>query len=43
MLKDKLNKLSEEELEALIKKLKIEIKKIELSNLKKKIIIEEIS
>ena len=41
MLKDKLNELTVEELEALVDKLKIEIKKIELSNLKKKMIIEE--
>ena len=43
MLKDKLNNLSEEELKLLIERLKIEIKKINLSNLKKKMIIEEIS
>ena len=41
MLKDKLNELTVEELEALVDKLKIEIKKIELFNLKKKMIIEE--
>ena len=43
VLRDRLNKLSEEELERLIEKLKLEIKKVELSNLKKKMIIEEIS
>lgn len=42
MVRDKLNKLSEEELEMLIEKIKLEIKKVEISNLKKRMEIEDL-
>ncbi len=42
MVRDKLKQLSEEELERLIEKLKFEIKKTEISNLKKRIEIEDL-